>query len=341
MAFLDNSGDIILDAVLTEVGRRRMAQGNFKITKFAIGDDEIDYGLYQINTGSAYTDLEILQTPIFEAFTSTNANINYGLISNARNDLLYMPVIKDNDKVSSALQATSSMYHLAVNTETYNKLVASPSPTTGYADPDYVLQSNTSNRTKLIFESGLDTTDITGDSSNRTSYIIGNNLLDSNYRLYVDNRFIGSMLASTRGGSSVFRNTSTGTEVVNLGPLNSVSATTATPSLDNYSTYSIQATHNLVTEPSSGTSTASDISVIAGPRGTVAAVNFTVLNELASAAGSTRSTKYTLYGEINKSLFSATSDLYDYIDTTVYIVGQASAATLQIPLRIIRYAGTS
>ena len=29
MAFLDNSGDIILDAVLTDAGRQRMAQGNF------------------------------------------------------------------------------------------------------------------------------------------------------------------------------------------------------------------------------------------------------------------------------------------------------------------------
>ena len=28
MAFLDNSGDIILDAVLTEVGRRKLALGD-------------------------------------------------------------------------------------------------------------------------------------------------------------------------------------------------------------------------------------------------------------------------------------------------------------------------
>jgi len=49
MAFLDNSGDIILDAVLTDVGRRRMAQGNFRITKFALGDDEIDYTTYNPN----------------------------------------------------------------------------------------------------------------------------------------------------------------------------------------------------------------------------------------------------------------------------------------------------
>ena len=42
MAFLDNSGDIILDAVLTDLGRKRLAEGNFRITQFALGDDEID-----------------------------------------------------------------------------------------------------------------------------------------------------------------------------------------------------------------------------------------------------------------------------------------------------------
>ena len=81
MSFLDNSGPIILDAVLTTTGRRRMAQGNFKIAKFALGDDEIDYSLYVAGTGSAYQDLEILQTPIFEAATSENLTIQNGLRS--------------------------------------------------------------------------------------------------------------------------------------------------------------------------------------------------------------------------------------------------------------------
>ena len=51
MAFLDNSGDIILDAVLTDTGRLRLARGDgsFKITKFAFGDDEIDYSSYDGN----------------------------------------------------------------------------------------------------------------------------------------------------------------------------------------------------------------------------------------------------------------------------------------------------
>ena len=63
MGFLDNSGDIILDAVLTDTGRFRLAKGDgsFRISKFGLGDDEIDYTLYnnQHASGSAYYDLEI------------------------------------------------------------------------------------------------------------------------------------------------------------------------------------------------------------------------------------------------------------------------------------------
>jgi hypothetical protein len=74
MAFLDNSGDIILDAVLTDVGRMRLAKGDgsFQITAFALADDEIDYSLYNANhpSGSAYFDLSIKQTPILESFTN-------------------------------------------------------------------------------------------------------------------------------------------------------------------------------------------------------------------------------------------------------------------------------
>ena len=37
MAFLDNSGDIILDAVLTDTGRKNLSKGDgrFKVAKFA------------------------------------------------------------------------------------------------------------------------------------------------------------------------------------------------------------------------------------------------------------------------------------------------------------------
>ena len=116
MAFLDNSGDIILDAVLTDTGRLRLAQGDgsFKITKFALGDDEINYGLYNKNhpSGSAYYDLEILQTPVLEAFTNNTSNLNSKLMSISRTNLLFMPVLRLNktDKTAGPNSRSTLMY---------------------------------------------------------------------------------------------------------------------------------------------------------------------------------------------------------------------------------------
>ena len=116
MAFLDNSGDIILDAVLTDTGRLRLAQGDgsFKITKFALGDDEINYGLYNTNhpSGSAYYDLEILQTPVLEAFTNNTSNLNSKLMSISRTNLLFMPVLRLNktDKTAGPNSRSTLMY---------------------------------------------------------------------------------------------------------------------------------------------------------------------------------------------------------------------------------------
>ena len=46
MAFKKTSGTIVIDATLTEIGREKMAKGEFIISKFGLGDDEIDYELY-------------------------------------------------------------------------------------------------------------------------------------------------------------------------------------------------------------------------------------------------------------------------------------------------------
>ena len=106
MGFLDNSGDIILDAVLTDTGRLRLAQGDgsFKISKFALGDDEINYALYNKShaSGSAYYDLEVLQTPVLEAFTNNTSNLKTKLVSISRTNVLYMPILKLNEIKSKA-----------------------------------------------------------------------------------------------------------------------------------------------------------------------------------------------------------------------------------------------
>ena len=90
MAFLDNSGDIILDIVLTDHGRSLLAKGDgsFNITKFALSDDEIDYSLYNSAhaSGSSYYDLQILQTPVLEAFTDNAASLKNKLLTLENNN---------------------------------------------------------------------------------------------------------------------------------------------------------------------------------------------------------------------------------------------------------------
>ena len=123
MGFLDNSGDIILDAVLTDTGRYRLAKGDgsFKIAKYAFGDDEINYEIYNKShtSGSAYYDLKILQTPVLEAFTNNTSTMNSKLVSIPRTNLLFMPImllstVKDiNQQVSGA-----DMYYVAVDSTT-------------------------------------------------------------------------------------------------------------------------------------------------------------------------------------------------------------------------------
>ena len=118
MAFLDNSGDIILDAVLTDTGRMRLAKGDgsFNITKFALGDDEINYKLYDKNhaSGSAYYDIEILQTPVLEAFTNNTSLLKSKLLSISRTNLLYLPIIKRNKSAGISNNSNNSFNILTV-----------------------------------------------------------------------------------------------------------------------------------------------------------------------------------------------------------------------------------
>jgi hypothetical protein len=99
MSFLDNSGDIILDAVITDAGRKRMAEGKFSITKYAFGDEEINYALFNDAhpSGSAFYDLQIMQTPIFEAFTNNTSTMSSKLMTLYDNNYLYLPVLRLNE----------------------------------------------------------------------------------------------------------------------------------------------------------------------------------------------------------------------------------------------------
>ena len=99
-SFLDNSGDIILDAVLTDIGRQRLARadGTFKIiTAFSFGDDEINYKLYDSTKSTAAKDINILKSPVFEAFTNAATSLQYNLVTlQGKDKSLFLPVAKLN-----------------------------------------------------------------------------------------------------------------------------------------------------------------------------------------------------------------------------------------------------
>lgn len=83
MAYIDNQ-TITVDAVLTQKGRQLLAQnGNLNITAFALADDEIDYTLYNPNhpNGSAFYDIALRNTPIFEPLTDETQVMKYKLVT--------------------------------------------------------------------------------------------------------------------------------------------------------------------------------------------------------------------------------------------------------------------
>lgn len=82
MGYLNNSV-VTVDAILTKKGRELLARGDgsFKITQFALADDEIDYTLYNPNhpLGSAFYGEAIESLPLLEAFPDETQIMKYKL----------------------------------------------------------------------------------------------------------------------------------------------------------------------------------------------------------------------------------------------------------------------
>tara|TARA_A200000159_G_scaffold141905_1_gene145046 strand:+ start:95 stop:1045 length:951 start_codon:yes stop_codon:yes gene_type:complete len=193
MAFLDNSGDIILDAVLTDTGRARLAKGDgtFKIVKFALADDEIDYNLYDSShaSGSAYYDLEIMQTPLLEAFTNNTSLMKHRLISLPRTNLLFLPEMKINTSFEAGtntvvfvpaggLAPIAGTFICAADKATEDLIY------TRITDGVGVLKGeNPSAGARIRVDQGLNTTEIPPSKS------LDPDLVETSYIVQVDNRF--------------------------------------------------------------------------------------------------------------------------------------------------------
>jgi len=78
-----NTNVVTVDAILTKKGRELLARGDgsFKITQFALSDDEVDYTLYNPThpSGSSFYGEAIEAMPILEAFPDENQILKYKL----------------------------------------------------------------------------------------------------------------------------------------------------------------------------------------------------------------------------------------------------------------------
>ena len=304
MGFLDNSGDIILDAVLTDTGRMRLAKGDgsFKIAKFALGDDEIDYSLYDKNnsSGSAYYDLDILTTPVLEAFTDNAASMKSKLISIPATNLLYLPVLKLNELYPKTAMHSSGAFMVAVDSDTEEAVttvsVGGSEQAVNGIIPGFSLVGGTSIRA----DQGLDTTEISPAST------IDAQLLETNYILEIDNRF-GKIVNHMNGNTA---------KVSYIDD-------------DNVASYyfTLGVDQEFVREntekcPSTGTK-----EVIAGPRGTIF--------QFGIGASLETNTSDFLFTQLGGTTTLEGSSVY-FIDTIVRISGATTGYKLDIPVRFVK-----
>ena len=118
MGYLDNS-IVTVDAILTKKGRELLARGDgsFKITQFALADDEIDYTLYNPThpSGSALYGEAIENMPLLEAFPDETQVMKYKLTTLPRGTSK-LPVLDIGFSSISLKQGAS----LAITPQTLN-----------------------------------------------------------------------------------------------------------------------------------------------------------------------------------------------------------------------------
>jgi len=106
MGFLDNSS-ITVDAILTKIGRKRISDGSFKVSKFSLSDEEIDYTLYDVTHpngtdayGTAIENMNLLEA--VSNRTGFNSHLVNASISGAKIKLasLNYPNLESGDNVT-------------------------------------------------------------------------------------------------------------------------------------------------------------------------------------------------------------------------------------------------
>ena len=311
MGFLDNSGDIILDVVLTDHGRMLLAKGDgsFQITKFALCDEEIDYSLYDKNhpSGSAYYDLEILQAPILEAFTNNGSTMKTRLQTYTNMELLFLPVLRLNERVSINKRASIGSYMIPVNAETEDNSGSSTSLTGIGRNTDGSIREGFLFGESLVgtiikVDEGLDTTEI---SPKRR---LDDELKETSYSIQMDNRLC--KLVDSQGTLAAFDYLDD----------------------DNIAYYTVDLGDTFISDITDDTVSASE--VIQGPRGTRLEFRLQSSMDL--------NTSSYLFNQLGGTVTMPTQEtpagtaVTLFIDSNIRVVGVKTGVMMDIPVRFLR-----
>ena len=309
MAFLDNSGDIILDAVLTDAGRARLARGDgsFKIVKYAFADDEIDYAKYDLNhaSGSAYFDINILTTPVIEALTNNTSTMKNRLLSIPKTNLLYLPtmLLNEQDGTAEKRSSTSSnTFFVSCDDATDDFFTKQGTYSSTGADtiPQGVFLSgqNEEKNTVIMVDQGLNTTAIS------KNFTIDPTLLETQYIVEIDNRI--GYVVDQAGSQQAYSYLDD----------------------DNIASYNFSSDSGLVNI----SLTKNSNSPIAGPRGSRISFRINPSIELNSSTY-----LFTLLGSSdNAYTFNGGSGTFRRIDTNVRITGATTGYRISIPISFLK-----
>jgi len=326
MAFQNSAGTIILDAVLTDIGRKRKAQGNFNVTHYGLGDDEVDYTFGNKDSGTWEITASV---PVLEAFSGDQANIKYGLLNLPREDVFWMPQLRVNSLIDGSVSATDSKYYLSINYQTSQNLKSD----IGEA---YYLQNDSITTNVLLIESGIDSVKATPSTPAPTAesqdrYLRNPALYDHYYVVYCDSRLIDHIYANNP--QAYFKNDTKNNMYTNMSPLDKIVKNSFDKASLYHESYTCIGMQNEVYNR--GLDPDGVLTTLGGPKASALAVNFKLNDKIVNASGSSADDRFRVFGKLNQNIFG-TGNNYDYIETSVMITGASSKRQLVIPLRIVR-----
>jgi hypothetical protein len=190
MGFLDHStNNIILDAVITDTGRQFLAKndGSFSVHKFALGDDEVNYGIIAKYGRTVGREKIEKNTPIFEALTNATYAQKYKLVSLSNPNLLRLPSLSlSGDSNVDGLNSTITLgrNQQKTSTVTFEQIIKNESTIdVELRDQTFIVECNN------LFLQILRNTPENIDGQQKATYIIT--------RSPTENSFGGSMMQFT------------------------------------------------------------------------------------------------------------------------------------------------